>query len=385
MLLIVIRVIYAVVCAGAVFVIVQPQKLYLEGLPELVNDATSDVQNVGSSLEPTRSAPVRFRELSPARKLIEKNPAVSFVLMLLASQVITFLDLIFPRKRIDIISAVYFGLLVGWLLSYLLYYALKAFLLSANLDPNWADIGLVMLGVMMPYICISFLLQTRNDFRFIIPYVEFAKEIKGSRPLVVDTSSLIDGRIADFMDTNVLDNQLLIPSFVLEELQSIADSNDKMRRVRGRRGLDVLTKLQQNAKVDVRLYDVPDKEFSEMTVDQRLVALAKRMGGRVVTNDFNLNKVAGVHGVDVINLNDVSNSLKPRYLPGEQLRMRVIRDGESAGQGVGYLDDGTMVVCEQASVLIGKDIDVIVTSMLQNSSGRMIFGRMPGSAIPAQR
>ena len=347
MLLVVIRVLYAVVCAGAAFAIVQPT--------------------------------------SPAPEFVLSNPAVAFVAMMLASQVATLADILFPRKRIDVISAVYFGMLIGWLLSYQLYYALQAFLASVGFDPRMAPVVGVMLGVMLPYICISFLLQTKDDFRFVIPYVEFSKEIKGGRPLIVDTSSLIDGRIADIMDTNILDTELVIPSFVLEELQAIADSSDKLRRIRGRRGLDVLTKLQQNPKVEVRMYEVKDKDLAELTVDQRLVALAKRMGGRVVTNDFNLNKVANVQGVDSINLNDVANALKPRYLPGELLRIRVIREGESFGQGVGYLDDGTMVVCEQANTLVGKDIDVVVTSMLQNSAGRMIFGRMPSPPGPAAR
>jgi uncharacterized protein YacL len=211
--------------------------------------------------------------------------------------------------------------------------------------------------------------------------VEFAKEVKGGRPLVLDSSALIDGRIADIVDTHIFDTELLVPSFVLEEVQEIADSNDKMRRTRGRRGLDVLTKMQQNPKVDIRMYEVKDKELDGQTVDQRIVALAKRIGGRVVTNDFNLNKVASVQGVDVVNLNDVANALKPRYLPGESLRIRVLREGESIGQGVGYLDDGTMVVCEQAAGLIGKDIDVTVTSVLQNSAGRMIFGRLAGAPV----
>lgn len=347
MLLIAIRVAYAVICAGAVFALVQPTSI--------------------------------------APPLIQANAVVAFVVLMLATQIVTVVDIIFPRKRIDVISAVYFGLLVGWLLSYQLYYALQAFMASVGLVPEFAAVFGVILGIMLPYVCISFLLQTKDDFRFVIPYVEFAKEIKGGRPLVVDTSSLIDGRIADIMDTNVLDTELVIPSFVLEEMQSIADSSDKMRRTRGRRGLDVLTKLQQNPKVDVRMHEVNDKDLAEMTVDQRLVALAKRLGGRVVTNDFNLNKVASVQGVDVINLNDVANALKPRYLPGEQLRIRVIREGESFGQGIGYLDDGTMVVCEQSAGMVGKDIDVIVTSMLQNSAGRMIFGRMPGSPVAVQR
>lgn len=203
--------------------------------------------------------------------------------------------------------------------------------------------------------------------------------------MIIDTSALIDGRIADVMDTSIFDTELIVPSFVLEELQNIADSQDKNRRTRGRRGLDVLTKLQQKPKVEVRMLEVHEKDELAQSVDQRIVALAKRMSGRVVTNDFNLNKVASVQGVEVINLNDVANALKPRYLPGEQLHIKVMREGESFGQGVGYLDDGTMVVCEQASTLIGKEIDVVVTSMLQNSAGRMIFGRLLSSPVTAMR
>jgi len=266
-------------------------------------------------------------------------------------------------------------LAMATLLSYLLALALQPVLT----DPSIRQTTISLLVIALPYICISLLLQTKDDFRFVIPYVEFAKEIKGGRPLILDSSALIDGRIADFMETNVLDTELLVPSFILQEVQEIADSSDKIRRTRGRRGLDVLTKLQQNPKVDVRMYDVKDGDIEGHSVDQRIVALAKRLGGRVVTNDFNLNKVASVQGVDVVNLNDVANSLKPRYLPGEMLRIRVIREGESIGQGVGYLDDGTMVVCEQAASMVGRDIDVSVTSVLQNSAGRMIFGRLAGA------
>jgi uncharacterized protein YacL len=323
---------------------------------------------------------------------------VFFILMMLATQVVTLVDIIVTRKRLDVITAIYFGLLVGWLLAFQLQFAAQAFLNSVrvgvetnakgeivNPDNQYARIIGGLAGIMLPYICISFLLQTKDDFRFVIPYVEFAKEIKGGRPLVIDTSALIDGRIADVMDTNIFDTELIVPSFVLEELQNIADSQDKNRRTRGRRGLDVLTKLQQKPKVEVRMMDVQEKDEFAHSVDQRIVALAKRMSGRVVTNDFNLNKVASVQGVEVINLNDVANALKPRYLPGEQLHIKVMREGESFGQGVGYLDDGTMVVCEQAAQLIGKEIDVIVTSMLQNSAGRMIFGRLLNSPVTTSR
>jgi len=163
----------------------------------------------------------------------------------------------------------------------------------------------------------------------------------------------------------------------LQELQDMADSNDKLRRNRGRRGLDVLSKLQSNPHIEVKLHEVKQDEAKGLSVDQRLVELAKKLGGCVVTNDFNLNKVASVQGVDVINLNDLANSLKPRFLPGERLSIKIIKAGEAAGQGVGYLDDGTMVVCEDGGSMIGKDSDVVVKSVLQSSAGRMIFCRLP--------
>ncbi len=343
-------------------------------------------------------ATVALVQSTVAPEIITKNSVVSFIMLMLTTQIVTFIDILFPRKRLDVISAVYFGLLVGWLLAFQLQYAAQAFMTSVGVGVQYDEVtGAIkpdnpvarviggIAGIMLPYICISFLLQTKDDFRFVIPYVEFAKEIKGGRPLIIDTSALIDGRIADVMDTSIFDTELIVPSFVLEELQNIADSQDKNRRTRGRRGLDVLTKLQQKPKVEVRMLEVREKDDLEHTVDQRIVSLAKRMSGRVVTNDFNLNKVASVQGVDVINLNDVANALKPRYLPGEQLHIKVIREGESYGQGVGYLDDGTMVVCEQASGLLGKEIDVVVTSMLQNSAGRMIFGRLLSSPVVAAR
>lgn len=337
MLLIVIRILYAFICAGAIASLVH-----------------SD---------------------NPLPRELENHRVATFVGLMLLTQSVTVLDIVFRNKRLDLISAIYFGLLVGTLLAYLLTVALQ----PITMPNETRHIVVSLLVIVLPYICISLLLQTKDDFRFVIPYVEFAKEVKGGRPLILDSSALIDGRIADIMDTNILDTELLVPSFVLQEVQEIADSNDKMRRTRGRRGLDVLTKLQQNPKVEVRMYEVKEKDLGGESVDQRIVALAKRLGGRVVTNDFNLNKVASVQGVDVINLNDVANALKPRYLPGETLRIRVLREGESFGQGVGYLDDGTMVVCEQGAGFIGREVEVTVTSVLQNSAGRMIFGRVAGT------
>jgi uncharacterized protein YacL len=223
-------------------------------------------------------------------------------------------------------------------------------------------------------------MQTKNDFRFIIPYVEFSKEVKGLKPFVLDTSVIIDGRIADVVDADVLDNQLVIPRFVISELQAVADSSDRLKRSRGRRGLDILNRVRGNKKIDIQIFDRELPEFAGQPVDLKLVLLAKHLEGKVVTNDYNLNKVARLHGVGVINLNDLANALKPVFLPGENAEVRIVKAGEEPGQGVGYLDDGTMIVVEGGRDHISEVVRVAVTSVLQTSAGRMIFGRYDGVA-----
>jgi len=326
--------------------------------------------------------------VSPANKppeIIEGHEIVAFLIMLLITQAVTAVDVFMPRKRIEVISAIYFGLLIGVLLSFLMLQAVNPVFDALKLQHYRGAIGMV-LTLMITYFSTSLLVQTRDDFRFVIPYVEFARELKGVRPLILDSSALIDGRISDVVETKILDAKMFVPDFVLKEVQDIADSQDKNRRMRGRRGLEVLTKLQQTPHAEVTVYDTKKRDIDHhgMTVDQRLVELAKDLNGRIVTSDFNLNRVAAVQGVEVINLNDVANSLRPRYLPGDALKVRVIREGEAPGQGVGYLDDGTMVVCEQCRDQIGKEVDTAVTSVLQSSSGRMIFAR-PNSLLPPTR
>jgi uncharacterized protein YacL len=233
----------------------------------------------------------------------------------------------------------------------------------------------LLVGMVLCYLCISILVQTKDDFRFIIPYVEFAKEVKGLRPYILDTSVVIDGRIADLVETNVLDNQLIMPRFILSELQAIADSSDKLRRARGRRGLDILNRLRNNPHVDLKIYDRELPEMDGQPVDMKLVLLAKHLEGKIVTGDYNLNKVAKLHNVPVINLNDIANALKPVFLPGETVSVRIVKPGEEVGQGVGYLDDGTMIVVEGGREHIGREVKIHVTSVLQTSAGRMVFGR----------
>ena len=299
-----------------------------------------------------------------------------------ASLVVVAGDLLTPRKRIQTISALYFGVIVGIFLSNLITDATQP-AMQLYLHPKVHMAISSVLSIFMCYICISTLLQTKDDFRFIIPYVEFSKEVKGARPLVLDTSVVIDGRIADVAETRVIDQPLIVPRFVLQELQGIADSSDKLRRNRGRRGLDILNRLQKSSGVEVKIHDAEVPELAGIReVDQRLVVLAKHLGGKVVTNDYNLNKIARLQGVDVINLNDLANALKPIVLPGENLTVKLIKRGEEPGQGVGYLDDGTMVVTEQGAYHLGETIRLTVTSVLQTSAGRMIFGRL--DAPPAR-
>ena len=317
-----------------------------------------------------------------ARIVSEVNPRIGWIgfvgVMILAVAVVV-ADHLTPRKRIQTISAIYFGLIVGVILSDLVRNALEPTLtLYIDEKARLATSGIMMIFIC--YICMSTLLQTKDDFRFIIPYMEFSKEIKGARPLVLDTSVVIDGRIADVAETRVIDQPLVVPRFVLQELQGIADSSDKLRRNRGRRGLDILNRLQKSAGVEVRIHDAEIPELAGIReVDQKLVLLAKHLGGKVVTNDYNLNKIARLQGVDVINLNDLANALKPIVLPGEGLTVKLIKRGEEPGQGVGYLDDGTMVVTEQGGYHLGETVKLTVTSVLQTSAGRMIFGRIePG-------
>ncbi len=193
------------------------------------------------------------------------------------------------------------------------------------------------------------------------------------KPKLLDTSVIIDGRIADICQTYFLEGTLIIPQFVLEELQHIADSSDALKRNRGRRGLDVLNRLQKDIPIEVEMYDGDFEEIQE--VDSKLVKLAKVMDGIVVTNDFNLNKVCEFQNVQVLNINDLANAVKPVVLPGEQLMVQVIKDGKEQNQGVAYLDDGTMIVVEEGRNYIGETIEVIITSVLQTSAGRMIFAK----------
>jgi uncharacterized protein YacL len=307
---------------------------------------------------------------------------ITFFAILGIGLLVVLTDALVRNKQITTISAIYFGLLLGLLLGNMFTMGLEPFMFTPSDKPSMEEqyqrkgLGL-MITVVCCYVTISTLLQTKDEFRFIIPYVEFSKQVKGGRPLVLDTSVIIDGRIADICETRFIDTKLIVPRFVLQELQSVADSSDKLKRNRGRRGLDMLKRMQNNTKVDLQIHEGNLPELREVhKVDERLVVLAKSLGARVVTNDYNLNKIAQLQGVEVINLNELANALKSVALPGELLALRVVKAGDQMGQGVGYLEDGTMVVVEQGRSLIGQEVTIAVTSVLQTPAGRMIFGRV---------
>ena len=323
------------------------------------------------------------RQIFPAPELQEYRPIYDLwaaLAGLAAAAVVLVLDIVFQKKSVAVIVAICLGLIAGTLFEVLVTHVISLSGLAARIDKDlwpWIEISIL---VLLCYVAISIILQTREDFRFVIPYVKFSQE-GGSLPFVLDTSVIIDGRIADIADTGVMDNTLVVPRFVLNELQGIADSADRLKRNRGRRGLDVLNRLQKCPRLSVEIRDM----FAESAeaVDTKLIRMAKAIKGRVVTNDFNLNMIAQLQEVEVVNINDLAQALRPVVLPGEDMEVKIIRAGEEPGQGVGYLEDGTMVVVEQGRDLIGQKVPVTVNNVYQTSAGRMIFGKHAASVKPA--
>jgi uncharacterized protein YacL len=278
------------------------------------------------------------------------------------------------RKDLTVITAVYFGLLIGVFVTYIAMLALAPFLPHTPQHPirEWLP---PILGAVCCYVCTSLLLQTRDEFRFLIPYVEFARDVRGLRPNVLDASAIIDGRIADLAETGLFQSRFVVPTFVVDELHEAADSADKARRLRGRRGLDILGRLQGCKTVDLEVVSAENDGDPGSSDESRLVEMAKRLSGRIITNDVNLAKAAAVRAVATINVNEVALALKPTFVAGDTFEVRLVKPGEELGQAVGYLDDGTMVVVEGGRDRIGRTVRASVTSTLQTSAGRLVFAR----------
>lgn len=275
------------------------------------------------------------------------------------------------------LSAAVFGLLFGIFMAGIMSGILKLIPMDAN---TYVALQMGMLLVFC-YLGMTIAIRGKDEFNIIIPYVKFARQGRKDEIILLDTSVIIDGRVADICKTKFLEGRLVVPRFVLRELQQVADSQDTLKRNRGRRGLDMLNKIQRQANVDVKIHE---EDFPELSgVDTKLVKLAKLLEAKVFTNDYNLNKIAELQGVDVLNINDLANALKPVVLPGELMEVKIAKEGKEYNQGVAYLDDGTMIVVDNARHLVGQTVRVVATSVLQTSAGRMIFARLePSNARP---
>ncbi|MCP4134316.1 MAG: PIN domain nuclease [bacterium] len=296
--------------------------------------------------------------------------AVAAAVSLLAIIVIEYISHTLSTRLL--LSAI-LGLIIGLLLGHLIGVAF-----STMSIPAISDISIIrpIIYHLTGFATMMFFVINNESFSFLDNFVP--RKVEGSEEgipyKILDTSVIIDGRIADICDTGFLEGILVIPNFVLQELQMIADSADSIKRNRGRRGLDILNKMQKDQSVMVKISDMDFPEIRE--VDAKLVKLGKVMKGKVVTNDFNLNKVAEFHGVPVLNINQLSNALKPIVLPGEEMKVALIKEGKDQNQAIGYLDDGTMVVVENGRRKLNSEVPVIVTSVLQTTAGRMIFTRL---------
>ena len=289
-----------------------------------------------------------------------------------------FFEARFQKRLVRDLVAAAFGLVAGIVVT-----AFIVLLLVVLVLPSQETLGDAFLSIqfLLPlvitavcYLSVTIVLQTKGDFRFLLPYIDFSHRGARESGFFLDTSAIIDGRIVDLIRTNLIATPIIIPDFVVQELQRIADSADRLKRNRGRRGLDMVKTLRETDAVWTQIMETNTPNSTD--VDLELVILARDNNGRIVTADFNLNKVAQIEGVRVVNINEVAGSLRPVYLPGEKIILKIQRAGEEAGQGVGYLPDGTMVVVDAAREFVGgADIEATVTGSLQTAAGRMVFAR----------
>jgi len=268
------------------------------------------------------------------------------------------------------LSAATFGLFVGFTVSYLIGNSV----LFKFIDEEPKLIAQILMYVVCSYLAMVIALRGKDEFNLVIPYVKFMKENKPDRLVLVDTNIIIDGRIQEVCATGFLDAVLVVPRFVLDELQYIADAGDEVKRVRGQRGLEVLKALQHNHRVEVKIHDNDLPNIKE--VDAKLVQLAQMLPAEILTNDYNLCRIAELQHVKVLNLNELAKSLRPVVLPGEKLTVRLIKEGREPQQAVAYLDDGTMIVVSRGRRHVGQEVEVTVSSVLQTAAGRMAFAEM---------
>jgi len=311
------------------------------------------------------------RQISPSTP----NPILGFIGGLLLAALTLLIEKGLKKIPLKNLLGSFIGLILGILVANFLS---NVFLPNLH---NQQEMALPLLSVLYG-VCVYIGLQIglkKGEEIHLAGWKFFPKKVSQSeKSKILDTSVIIDGRIADITETGFIEGPLIIPQFILNELQHIADSSDSIKRTRGKRGLEVLHHIQKQADVDVRIVDRDYPAVKE--VDSKLIELAKEVSGKIITNDSNLNKVAELQGIEVLNINELANSIKPVVLPGEEINVKILKEGKEMGQGVAYLDDGTMIVVDNGRKQMGKTIDVVVTSVLQTPAGRMIFARLKEEA-----
>jgi uncharacterized protein YacL len=312
------------------------------------------------------------------------DPLINYIMPIAATLavvvIVILLDIRTPRKRISNVVGVYLAVVAGLFASLavgvLIDLIAEAWNMSGDEEAlKYLTLLKLTVGLTLCYIAISVVLSTRDSIRMVIPYVEFSKQVRGLRPMLLDTSAIIDGRMNTFAKTGFMDAPLIAPQFVINELHTLADSADRIKRDRGRRGLDNLKLMQEDPAINI---DIEQAEtHSTLGVDAMLVDLAAEKNLRIVTTDANLARVAKISDATTLNLNDLGGLLREAAVPGESMQLSIIRKGESEGQGVGYLPDGTMVVVEHAANKVGHEVEVTITNAVQTSAGRLIFATAP--------
>lgn len=303
------------------------------------------------------------------------HPILAVMIGLAGGGAVIGIDRVLKGFSLRGLSAVTFGLFIGWTISYFIGNSV----LFSFIDEEPKLIAQIILYVVCAYLGMVIAVRGSDEFHLVIPYVRFRREEQPERLVLLDTNVIIDGRIQEVCATGFLNAVLIVPRFVLHELQYIADAGEETRRARGRRGMEVLKALQQNPHVEVKIHE--DEVAAIKEVDSKLVQLARLLNAEILTNDYNLNRIAELQRVKVLNLHELAKSLRPVVLPGERLTVKLVKDGREPDQAVAYLEDGTMIVVNRGRRRMGQEIDVIIESVLQTSAGRMAFADPVAPAV----
>lgn len=308
--------------------------------------------------------------------IVSYDSTIGFIAGMAGSILLIALEMTLKQVSVRGLSSMVFGLILGIGMAKLIADILSLLPIDEVLKP----VMRVTLTLVFAYLGAVMALRGKDEFNLIIPYVRFKRQDLKEGVVLVDTSAIIDGRIADIFKTGFLDGRLVVPRFVLHEMQALADSADDTKRQRGRRGLELLKSMQKDTAADIRIHE--DDLTGSDPVDLKLVKLSRLMEARICTTDFNLSRMASIQGIEVLNIHDLVNAVKPMVFAGEELEVRLLKEGKDSTQAVGYLEDGTMVVVTDARKLIGQNVKVSITSALQTQAGRMIFAKLSGPTNP---